>query len=509
MSLPKNGTPYPLPGWNEIQQKYAEWVTWWEGDPAKLTATYTAHHHTRPSQYAGGIVGAVSRMFWGKPTTPDIATTRLHLPIASDLATTSAEQVYANPPEITVNEGDTRGQELVDQYLADGLVPTLLEGTESGAVFGGRFHTVIQDPSVHDGRPFISTIHADNAYPEFTWGELTAVTFIWHLEKRNETVYRHVELHSLDEAGNGTIQHALYVGTANNLGEQTDLTAHPATAPLAEAGKLLPDGVTANLPMTPGLWCDYVPNMRPQRAWRTHPVGRFLGRSDFAGIEPWFDQIDHAYSEWVTDLDLSRGRLIVDEGFLDISPEIGGGTMFNTDRRIFTPINSAGTTSMEQVQFAMRVNDLAETIEHFTARIIQSAGWSQATFGEHTGDTDITATEIRAREKRTLTKRARRVKEEQASLKRLLTKLLSIDDYTATHIEIDWPASVSPDAKELAETTQLLRIAGAASTYTLVKTAHPDWTEGQISEEVAQILQETRISSPTAAWEPTFTASEE
>lgn len=504
MPLPDNNTPYPLPTWAPIYTKYREWVAWWEGDTSGLTQTYAAQYAPRPSQHAGGLVGAVSRFFWGKPGHTDTTASQLHLPVAADLATTSAEQVYANQPEVTVNEADPRGQELVDQYLTDGLTATLLEGTESGAVFGGRFHTIITDPSVHAGRPFLTTVHADNAFPEFRWGELVAVTFVWHLDSHNEIVNRHVERHELDEHGNGIIQHALYQGTRTNLGEQQPLTAHPATRLLAEPGVLRADGVTANLPLTPGLWCDYVPNMRPQRAWRTHPVGRFLGRSDYAGIEPWLDQIDHAYSEWVTDLDLSRGRLIVDEAFLDVSPDLGGGTRFNTDRRIFTPINGMGDTSMEQVQFAMRVDDLAATIDHFTAKVIQSAGWSQATFGEHSGDTDITATEIRAREKRTLTKRARRINEEQASLKRLLTKMLALEGYAATHIEIDWPASVSPDAKELAETTQLLRIAGAASRYTLVKTAHPDWTDAQISEEVARILQDERITSPTANWEPTL-----
>ena len=178
------------------------------------------------------------------------------------------------------------------------------------------------------------------------------------------------------------------------------------------------------------------------------------------------------------------------------------------DRRIFSPLS--GTTgpdlrfpTIEQVQFTMRVDDLAKTIDHYTAKVIQAAGWSQATFSEHTGDTDVTATEIRAREKRTLTKRGRRISEEQAPLKRLLGKMLTLDGVTTTPtVEIEWPATVTPDAKELAETAQLLRVAGAASRWTLVQMVHPEWTDGQIGEEVARMLQEEAIMSPTAAWEP-------
>lgn len=505
MSLPKNNAPFPPPGWGNILTKYDEWSAWWEGDTRRISNIYAATQNiNRPSQYQGGVVGAVSRWFWGKPISEGTTQSALHLPVAADLATTSAEQVYANVPEISVNGGDEAGQELVDQYLADGLAATLLEGAESGAVMGGRFHVINRDPRVHNGRPFLTTVHADNAFPEFVWGELVAVNFVWVVEVVNRTYLRHVERHSLDEQGNGIIQHALYRGTVNNFGEAIDLSGHESTEHLTKIGVLLSDGVTVDLPMTPGLWCDYVPNMRPQRAWRTHPSGRFLGRSDFADIEPWFDQIDHAYSEWVNDVDLSRGRLIIDEAFLDVSPDVGGGTRFDTDRRIFTPVNGMGSASMEQVQFAMRVNDLQATIDHFTAKVIQSAGWSQATFGEHSGDTDITATEIRAREKRTLTKRARRLSEEQASLKRLLTKMLILNDYVVSDVEINWPASVSPDAKELAETAQLLSVAGVASKFTLIRMVHPDWTDGQVSEEVVRILQEDRVASPTAAWEPDF-----
>ena len=505
MSLPKNNTPFPPPGWADIMAKYDEWSAWWEGDTGRISNIYSTYQNvTRPSQYQGGVVGAVSRWFWGKPLAEGNSQSSLHLPVAADLATTSAEQVYANTPEISVNGGDMAGQELIDQYLADGMSATLLEGAESGAVMGGRFHVINRDPRVHDGRPFITTVHADNAFPEFVWGELVAVNFVWVVEVANQTYLRHVERHSLNEQGDGIIEHALYRGTDRNFGEAIDLASHESTKHLTEVGVLRSDGVTVDLPMTPGLWCDYVPNMRPQRAWRTHPRGRFLGRSDFASIEPWFDQIDHAYSEWVSDVDLSRGRLIIDEAFLDVSPDIGGGTRFNTDRRIFSPVNGMGSAGMEQVQFAMRVNDLATTIDHFTAKVIQSAGWSQATFGEHSGDTDITATEIRAREKRTLTKRSRRLSEEQASLKRLLTKMLTLDNYVAREVEINWPASVSPDGKELAETAQMLYVAGAASKFTLVRMVHPDWTDGQVSEEVARILREDRVVSPTAAWEPDF-----
>lgn len=500
MSLPAPGTPYPPPSWQTITAKYHEWSAWWEGDNDLLTATYAGGPRpARQSQYSGGVVGAVARFFWGKPLTAGVTQAKLHLPVAADLATTSAEQVYSSMPTIDT-PGMARAAEHIEHYLADGLAATLMEGAESGAVFGGRFQAVTRDPRVHDGRPFLTTIHADQAFPEFVWGELVAVNFVWQVDQHNETVLRHVERHELDDLGRGIIVHALYEGSRDNIGQPVALTEHPSTAELIPS--LTADGVTVDLPLTPGLWCAYIPNMRPQRAWRTHSVGRYLGRSDFSGVERWFDEIDHAYSEWVADLDLSRGRLIIDEAFLNVSPDLGGGTGFDLDRRIFTPVGGAGDAGMKEVQFAMRVNELAETIDHFTAKVIQSAGWSQATFGEHSGDTDITATEIRAREKRTLTKRARRINEERTAIKHLVTKMLALDGLPTAVLDVEWSATVTPDSKELAETAHMLRIAGAASRETLVRMVHPEWDEGQIREEVVRMVREESIASPSAPWEP-------
>ena len=506
MALPQPGTPWPPPEWATIFDKYAEWQAWWEGDPDRLTRQYSGRASVvRPSQYAGGIVGTLSRMFWGRPPSPGTTTSKLHLPVPSDLTNVAAEQVYASPPDLTSDNAGT--QERLDAYVEDGLWATLLEGAESGSAFGGRFQTVTRDSRVRGGRAFLTTVHADQAIPEFVWGELVAVTFVWTLptDSPGYTVLRHLERHELDPLGNGVIKHTLYQGTADNIGRVVPLTNHPATEYLKDS--LLGDGETVDLPRTPGLWTAYIPNIRPQRAWRSHPAGRYLGRSDFHSIEPWFDEIDHAYSEWVNDIDLSRGRLIIDEAFLDVSPDVGGGTAFNTERRIFTPIGgtSASDASMKEVQFSMRVADLSATIDHFTAKVIQSAGWSQATFGEHDGDTDITATEVRAREKRTLTKRGKRIGEEQGPVVALLGKMLDLDGHPGdgADVEVSWADSVTPDAKELAETVQALRVAGAASVYRRVQIVNPDWTDGQVAEETRRIMIEDSVASPSAAWEPT------
>ena len=64
MPLPPNGAPWPPAPLTKASALMAEHAAWWTGDTAGLERTYQAQTHTyRPSQYAGGIVGAVSR-FW-------------------------------------------------------------------------------------------------------------------------------------------------------------------------------------------------------------------------------------------------------------------------------------------------------------------------------------------------------------------------------------------------------------------------------------------------------------
>ena len=504
MPFPAPNTPWPPTEWQTMHTKFREWSAWWQGDRTILNQTYAHAGHTpapsnHPAQFRGGVTGALARFWWGKPLNASQSQARLHLPLPADLATTSAEQVYATTPTITSPHAST--SEAIDLLLQDGLPAVLTEGAETGTVFGGRFHKIVIDPRINNGRPFLTTVHADHAYPVFHWGQLASVLFAYTVATVGHAIYRHLELHDTDNAGNGTIAHALYEGTDTSLGKPVPLTTRPETAPLADS--LTSDGQTVNLPATPGLWATYIPNATPQRTWRTHPIGKNLGRSDYDGLEPWFDQIDHAYSELVDDLDLSRARLIVDEALLNISPTLGGQTSFDLDRRIFTPLNGiSGDGLIHQVQFNMRVNELLTIIDHLTQKVVTSAGWSQATFGEHQGDTDITATEIRAREKRTLTKRGKRISEERAGLHQLITKMLSYMNTPTDDLAIEWSATVTPDARELAETAQMLWTARAASTRTLVTIVNPTWTDAQIDEEVERITRAEAIASPTAAWEP-------
>lgn len=296
----------------------------------------------------------------------------------------------------------------MDSYLDDGLVSTLAEGAEVGAALGGRYHRVTWD----SGRVFASTIDTDAAYPTFTWGRLTAVTF-WHvLAIDGQAVTRHVERHELDAQGDGVVLHGLYIGTSDRLGQRHPLNQHPATAHLTVDA----DGALIGT-RTPGLMVEYIPNQTPNRRWRKDTIGRNLGRSDFDGIEPLMDALDEAYSPWMRDVRNGKGRILAAESMLDDHGP-GRGASLDLDRGVFVglpgllPDRNATALPIQVVQFAIRVEEHLRTCQQLVEDIFRSAGYSAQTFGEGPDSAAMTATEVQSRERRSYLTRNRKLRHE-------------------------------------------------------------------------------------------------
>lgn len=96
---------------------------------------------------------------------------RLHFPSPGDIASASAELLFAEPFALTGTQG-----RLEDIAEAGGLANTLPEAAEIGAAFVGTFLHVTWDAE-HAARPLITVMHPDRAVPEFSYGTLRAVTF--------------------------------------------------------------------------------------------------------------------------------------------------------------------------------------------------------------------------------------------------------------------------------------------------------------------------------------------
>nr|WP_240145088.1 phage portal protein [Enterococcus hirae] len=507
--MPTSDITWPPAQLDGISRRMAEWSAWYEGTPDALRAAYAgdrATAPTRPSQTRGGVVGAVARWWWGRPAADQAATRgQLHIPLAADLCQASADLLFAEPPTLTVD--DTAAQDRLDVLAGDGLYATLAETAEIGAALGGSYLRVTWDQEIVPEGAFLTSVHADGAWPEFRWGRLVGVTFWRVIASDDRHVVRHLERHELDGAGIGIVLHGLYEGTRDQLGHAIPLIDHASTEGLAG----LVDELGAISTLTPGLAVTYIPNQRPQRSWRTHPLGMNLGRSDLDGVEPLMDALDETWSSWMRDIRLGKGRIMAAQSLLE-SHGPGSGTTFDADREVFSPVNAPPDQSIESLvtasQFAIRVAEHQQTANELIQQILRTAGYSAATFGEG-AEGMATATEVNAREQRSDLTRDRKIRHWRPGGSQILTKLLAVDAAlgfpgavrTDKPVQLEFGPSVQDSPLELAQTAQALSVAQAASTKTRVQLVHPDWDEPKVDEEVRLINAElagAAVADPAA-----------
>jgi A118 family predicted phage portal protein len=493
MPLPEKNTAWP-PIHPAIRCAMEDWSAWFSANPDRLAYRYQnrptdnrrygQYPQNRPSQYRGGIVGTVARWFWGEPTPLGEKRANLHMPLARDIARTSADLLFSEPPTLKVENEATQAR--LEDLMNLGMKRTLLAQGETGAALGGAYLRIVWDDEISD-RPWISLVHADGAAPEFAHGDkLKAVTFWTVLEADEQRVVRHLERHEP-----GKILHGVYEGTHDNLGKQVDLGAFRQTE------KLLPVRV---LPIGKRLACTYIPNSMIAPDWRDIPGAAGLGASDYQGAETFLSAIDETYTSWMRDVRLAKARIIVPAGYLQ-SNGPGAGALWE-DREVYAAMNIPPTADQGLTlnQFAIRNEEHRATIEELVGKVIRNAGYSGGTFGDDSDGPAVTATEIKARTARSMSTRARKTELEAVGIADIVEALLILEASGmfpgVTRVEPERPEvlfqdSVQDDIKTLAETAELLRRAEAASTETLVALTRPDLDEEDQREEVDRILKET------------------
>jgi A118 family predicted phage portal protein len=514
--------PWPPVRWNPVQFDYRVWDAWWSGDPDKLMRAYysiganspvgrqyfattgeAGISAVRPGQYRGGLIGSVRRFFWGLPTPPGEKRTNYHVPLAADLATASSALLYSQPPALKY-DGDTAVQDWLNTAVDDGMHAKLLESAETGAALGGVYLRVVWDSDVAK-KAWIDLVPPDAAVPEFRYDRLAAVTFWSVIADEGKKVVRHLEKHIPHE---NVILHGLYEGDQKKIGRQIDLGAFPETRPIAQVAA---NGVI-ELPDQPrdASTVVYVPNLRPNRIWRDlGPMAAPLGRSDLAGLETMLDGLDEAFSSWMRDIRLGKARLIVPHSYLD-SIGRGKGAVFEPEREIYSPVNAlvtgeAGTgMGIMPQQFNIRWQEHKGTVDAQIEMIVNQAGYAGQTMGL-AGDIAQTATEVTARDRKSLTTRGRKILYQRPALADLIYGLMTVNQVvfnspvTAVRPDIDYPPVVLPDVLELAQTVAALRGAEAASIETAVAMAHPDWDTTKVQAEVTRIYAEMSLDAMSRA----------
>lgn len=522
MALPQSSQAWPPAQLAKTLPQMGVWGAWYAGDADLLASVYggaTGADPTATGFFAsdhGGFratVGrALTRWFWGESSRGPDRRVKLHVPIAAEVCQASADLLFSDTITLKVDNADA--QDRLDELCSETLHAELSAAAEVAAALGGVYLRVVWDTKNSPDAPILTHVDADQAIPEFSWGKLTAVTFWQVVGRDGKHVYRHLERHELNASGNGIILHGLYDGEEDKLGHPIPLTENPVTAGLA----LMVDAFGSISSESKGLCVVYVPNQTPNRRWRTDPNGRNLGRSDLDGVEQLMDALDEVYTSWMRDVRLGKSRIMIAKSLLD-NVGTGNGAAFNAEQEAYAAMNMlAGENpkladQIQQVQFNIRVQEHKDTASQIVLDILQMCGYSAETFGIYEGGGNTkTATEIEAKQQRSLLTRDRKTRLWIPALGAVLTKMLAVDrDILGNSlipdgldIDVVFADAVQESQLSIAQTVQLLRAADAASDEVIVGMVHPDWDQDKILEEVALITAAREAAKPPTLPDPMF-----
>lgn len=506
MPLPPSGnTPWPPP---QLEIPHADmdvWRAWYSGDTGHLAAVYGGVAAYTRNAVARDFFEVdrrrtagmdAPRMFWGQDPAPGQQAAKLHVPIAGDIAEMSANLLWSEVPQVTVDLDSTdrttakTTQAQIGRYLDDRGHAKLREAAEMTAGLSNTYLRVVWDTSLRP-RPWSDVLAAEAVVPEWRWGILAAATVWRELEPLTDAgeVWRLLEYHTP-----GTIEYGLYKGGVGILGMRMDLRDHPDTEEYAART----DSQGRQATGVDRLLITHSPNMLPNRMWDGIPGTAPLGRSDFAGIEPMMDALDEAWTSWMRDLRLGKARVVVPQEMLDTDGP-GTGGRFDLDKELIvalTGLMGADTMkdSITEVQFAIRVEQHERTCKALRNQILASAGYSGQSYGDE-GSVAVTATEVAARKELSLSTRGLKILYQRPALLEHLTTMMMVDVRhcgakgvdPAAELTASWPQAVQPDQEANARTLSLLETAGAISTYMKVKHLHPEWDDTEVMAEVRRI----------------------
>src|SRR5690606_30861949 len=146
MPLPIGNQEWPPPHIKRELRLYEQWGAWYAGDPDHLARVYGGNQvhgvgldpkgWDRPQLGVSGVINKMSRWFWGSQTPAgQVRNTKLHVPIAGDISSTSADLLFSEPPTLRVK--GKNGQKRLDAIMHEaGIYGALLEDAEVGSSYG-------------------------------------------------------------------------------------------------------------------------------------------------------------------------------------------------------------------------------------------------------------------------------------------------------------------------------------------------------------------------------------
>jgi hypothetical protein len=520
------GTVWPPKPFQPYFHQMVEDDAWWTGDMDTVYAIANnqggeqATHQRNGVPYAGGVMGFVNRRmssFWGRPINPNQRRTKLHIPLAADLASLSSDMLWAEPPLFTVSDVDGKpssgAQDRVDLMLNSPDAHMMLnEAGEVCSALGGTYYVATWDKESGIENVCIRTHDADSGVPEFRNGRLSAVNFWTHFSDPEDDgrIFRHFERHE-----SGAIIHALFVGEPGNVGYEVSLASLPETEWLTTlpAGTYLEDGFEITIPTgITRLTVAYQPNVKKNRNFRKMGELSYLGRSDYAGLHQDLDALDMVWSSWMLDIKAARSRIFIADAMLQNAGP-GRGAYWDEEQEVFSALNTLPTQdgkNIEVNQFAIRWQEHQQTAFNLVKTILRSAGWSLSSYDEY-GNTGsgTTATEIIDRTNRTETTRDKKKRYAAAATSYIGSVALELDAIVfpgmggapGLTVDVDFPVISQEDPLKNAQTIGLLSAAGAISIETMVARANAasGWSDTEMDDEVKLIKAEKGAPAPDPA----------
>lgn len=470
----------PAEAWEELLKKRRYYVR-------KMLAPWSGEHtELRETALTGS--------FWKRK-----GKAKIHIPLAADIASVSADMLFCERPRFSIfddnkEKEETKKQARLDEILRKNSIYNKLHEAAEMAAAGGDVFFKINYDQAKGKCPVLMIVSTEDALPEWRLGELVAVHFFTLLKKERDgaKVWRLYERYD-----SGKIFSAVYCGDSTSLGKGD-------TGMLAELG-LEPE---LKLPV-PAMAATQVFNMKPSRV----RCGVDNGRSDFEGQRDQLDALDEVMSSWLRDVRLAKARLLVPREYLRkrndnamFPGEDKFAWEFDVDVETLVALDIANDKNMEITpsQFEIRAEQHAKTAESLIRNIISMAGYSPQSFGLDINGSAQSGTALHIREKKSYTTRGKKINYWDSPLEHILTVMLQLDRaiyhtpdiHDKDRVQVEFPDILTSDITTVANSVNMLRAAQAASTETLVKMQHPEWSSKQIQDEVQRIMTEYGIASP-------------
>jgi len=469
----------PAEAWDELLKKRRYYVR-------KMLAPWSGEHTELRDTARNGS-------FWRRK-----GKAKVHVPLAADIASVSADILFCERPRFTIYDDQVEKEESKKQSRLDEIIRKnalynkLHEAAEMAAAGGDVFFKINYDQKERD-YPVLMIVSTENALPEWRLGELVSVHFFTVLkqERDGSRIWRLYERYD-----RGKIFSAVYCGDSSSLGAE-------------DAGMLADLGLQEELTLpVDAMAAVQVFNMKPSRI----QCGSENGRSDFEGQRDQLDALDEAMSSWLRDIRLGKARLLVPREYLrkttdSMFPGDSSFTWeFDVDIETLVALDIANDKNMDITpsQFEIRAEQHAKTTEMLIRNIISMAGYSPQSFGLDINGSAQSGTALHIREKKSYTTRGKKINYWDGPLEHILTVLLQLDRaiyhtpdiHDADRVQVNFPDVLTTDIATIASAVNMLHTAQAASTETLVKMQHPEWSAKQISDEVDKIMQEYGVASP-------------